>query len=172
MNLALPYVLGIDPGRQGALTILEIARPRSIVYMDDLPLTDDKKDIDAQSFAMMLDLYGKQIRFCVIEKVSAMTYVDASGQKRGQGAAASFNFGKGFGLVLGCLHSAQIPIFEVAPSVWKILLNLSSAKHDSIAKAHELYPACREKIKLKKHDGRAESLLLAHFGAEKFGAMK
>lgn len=170
MNPLLPYVLGIDPGLKGGFAILSIARPREIVYLDDLPVNEG--GIDASAFASFLDMYGKQIRFCVIEKVSAMTYTDSHGQKRGQGAAASFNFGKGFGLVLGCLHSAQIPLFEIAPSVWKILLNLSSAKHDSIVKAHELYPSCREKIKLKKHDGRAESLLLAHFGAEKFGAMK
>lgn len=128
--------------------------------------------MNAHAIAALLDMYNSQIRFCVIEKVSAMTYTDASGNVRGQGAAASFNFGKGFGVLLGCLHSAQIPLIEVAPSVWKILLGLSSAKSDSIQRAHELYPASREKITLKKHDGRAESLLLAHFGAERFGGMK
>lgn len=170
MNPALPLCMGIDPGLKGGVCLLSIARPREIVLLQDLPL--DPQGIDATGFAALLDMYNAQIRFCVIEKVSAMTYTDASGQKRGQGARASFNFGKGFGLVLGCLHSAQIPLFEIAPSVWKILLGLSSAKHDSIQKAHELYPSCREKVKLKKHDGRAESLLLAHFGAERFGGMK
>jgi hypothetical protein len=172
MNPALPLVLGIDPGKQGALCLLEIARPRKIVLLQDLPLSADGKDIDANAFSMFLELYSERIRFCVIEKVSAMTYTDASGQKRGQGAAASFNFGKGFGLVLGCLHSARVPLIEVVPSVWKILLGLSSAKHDSILKAHELYPSSRDWVKLKKHDGRAESLLLAHFGAERFGGTK
>lgn len=140
--------------------------------LQDLPLTAGNKDIDATAFAALLDMYNSQIRFCVIEKVSAMTYTDASGQKRGQGAAASFNFGKGFGLVLGCLHSSRIPLIEVAPSVWKILLGLSSAKSDSIQRAHELYPTSRSRITLKKHDGRAEALLLAHFGAERFGGVK
>lgn len=173
LNPLRPYVLGLDPGLRGGVSILSIARPRELIVLQDLPLTSDCRDIDAPAFAALLDIYNSAIRFCVIEKVSAMTYTNKkTGEKRGQGAAASFAFGKGFGLVLGCLHSAQIPVFEVAPSVWKILLGLSSNKSASISLAHNLYPASRSQIKLKKHDGRAESLLLAHFGAGQFAQEK
>lgn len=161
-------VLGIDPGRNGGICVLSITRPREIIALENIPILEDGQ-MDAKSLATFLDLHRMALKFCVIEKVSAMVYTDKSGQVRGQGAAASFNFGKGFGVLLGCLHSASIPVIEVAPSVWKILLNLSSAKSDSINRAHELYPASRARIKLKKHDGIAEALLLAHFGAERFG---
>jgi crossover junction endodeoxyribonuclease RuvC len=164
--ISKPYVLGIDPGRKGGAAILSIAKPRAIIAIQDLPCNED--GIDAKTFSFFLDTHKDQIRFCVIEKVHAMTYTDSSGQKRGQGAAASFDFGKGFGLILGCLHAMGVPTFEVVPSVWKILLGLGSAKSDSIALAKRLYPMVADKLTLKKHDGRAEALLLAHFGCERF----
>lgn len=157
-----PYILGIDPGLTGGLALIHAPPiPRQLLTIIDLP--PDPKDL-----ATTLDMYAQSIRFAVVEKVGAMVYTNKFGEKRGQGAKSSFAFGKGYGLLLGTMTALSIPFFEINPSVWKILLGLSSNKAKSIQKAKELYPESASFLTLKKHDGRAEALLLAHFGRERF----
>lgn len=167
-----PYILGIDPGKQGAFAIIDYTnKPIDCVCLVDLPFSEcssinTKSELNSHDFSTLLDVYKDKIAFAVVEKVAAMTYTDSRGQKRGQGAAASFAFGKSYGMLLGVLHTFQIPVVDVQPSVWKILLGLNSQKKNSIDLAKTLYPQknVTEKLTRKKDDGRAEALLLAHFG--------
>lgn len=170
-------VMGIDPGVKGAVGIIDLNPPgpgfSSAVF--DLPVKSSKAgesgalEIDAAALSSLLDIYKDQTRICVIEKVSAMVYTDKFGQRRGQGAAASFAFGKGYGVITGTLTALGIPYVEVVPAVWKIGMGLGSDKATSLQRAREMFPDSLEKLKLKSHDGRAEALLLAKFGVRSFG---
>ncbi len=164
------FVLGIDPGRQGALAGIWLY-DKSVVGLTDLPL-DDNGGLHAQTFCTIIEGYKPNIKFCILEKVSAMVYRNAKGEIRGQGATASFTFGRDFGIIIGVLAAFEIPVIFVNPSVWKAQLNLSSNKAESIALAKKLYPESAQCLTLKKHDGRAEAILLAHFGLMKFGGGK
>jgi hypothetical protein len=48
--------------------------------------------------------------FAVIEKVGAMP---------GNGVSSMFKFGRGTGVLIGCLIAAGIPFAEVTPQVWQ-----------------------------------------------------
>lgn len=153
-------IAGIDPGKQGAIAFYEpiTGEVQSIVDMPD-------------SLSALAMLFQERLHcglLVVIEDVSAMTYVDASGKTRGQGAAASFNFGKGVGEIHGILAALGIPMKSVKPAVWKALMRLSSDKNESRKLASEKFPKWKDKFARKKDDGRAEAVLLAIFGAERF----
>jgi crossover junction endodeoxyribonuclease RuvC len=163
-------VLGVDPGLSGALAFVEVGERCKLISVQDMPLfpSPAKREIDVTALASSIDAYSKQTRFAVIEDVHAMTYIDARGERRGQGAAASFAFGKAAGIAHGIIASCMIPSFFVKPSVWKVLMGLSSNKNLSREKASKLFPGSEHHWKRAKDDGRAEAALLAYFGAQKF----
>lgn len=147
-------VIGIDPGLSGAVAALDSASG-DIVALADLPVMRDKSlawidGCEMQSIVMAARA-GRNAH-AIIERVSAMPR---------QGVASSFQFGVGFGSVLGTMQALHIGIELVTPSTWKRALNLSSDKHASLHKARLLFPAAD--LRLAKHDGRAEALLLAHW---------
>lgn len=155
-------ILGIDPGKKGALAWID-AETRQVVSIHDMPPTPREIRESLTAFA-----HHKITRFAVVEDVSSMTYTDASGKKRGQGAKASFTFGFDAGVTIGMLEALSIPVFFVKPATWKILYGLSSNKADSLALARKRFPKNAEFFSRAKDDGRAEAALLALFGAERF----
>jgi crossover junction endodeoxyribonuclease RuvC len=159
-------VLGVDPGLTGALALIE-KRSKAPVKVWDMPITPER-DLDAEALAAELDAWSINLSFAVVEEVSAMKYTDKQGQIRGQGAAASFAFGRYAGIIHGILAAYTVPIYLVRPSVWKLSMGLSRDKADSLTMARARFPSWAAEFRLKKHDGRAEAALLALFGAEKF----
>jgi crossover junction endodeoxyribonuclease RuvC len=163
-------VLGVDPGLTGALALIE-KRSKAPVKVWDMPITPER-DLDAEALAAELDAWSINLSFAVVEEVSAMKYtaLDERGRKfvRGQGAAASFAFGRYAGIIRGILAAYTVPVYLVRPSVWKLSMGLSRDKADSLTMARSRFPSWSAEFRLKKHDGRAEAALLALFGAEKF----
>ena len=74
------------------------------------------------------------------------------------------NYGVGYGIWIGILAALNIPYTEVHPVTWKskIMAGMGKEKDASIARAKQLYPTAD--LSLKKHHGRADALLIAHFG--------
>ncbi len=146
-------VIGIDPGLSGALAVLD--GDGTIITLADLPVIRDRSLawIDGGELqSIVLDaIRGRQAR-AVVERVSAMP---------GQGVASSFQFGVGFGSILGVLQAMHLPIELVTAARWKRSLGLSGDKNASLHKARLLFPTAD--LRLAKHDGRAEALLLAHW---------
>src|SRR5665213_1172838 len=134
--------LGIDPGLQGALALLDAEGLCELVA--DLPIIRDRSLawVDgARLQSTLLDaLRGRQCR-AVVERVSAMPR---------QGVASSFGFGVGFGAVLGVLQTLHLPLELVTPAAWKRALGLSSDKRASLDKARLLFPSAD--LRLAKHD--------------------
>ncbi|MGL4498487.1 MAG: hypothetical protein ACRCU2_05435 [Planktothrix sp.] len=90
----------------------------------------------------------------IIENVHAMP---------GQGVTSMFSFGMGYGIWLGIIAALSIPVEFVTPQTWKKHYSLGSDKESSRVTALQLFPSQSENLKLKKHHGRAEALLLAEF---------
>ena len=149
-----PVVLGIDPGLSGAIAALD--QNGEPVIVADLPVIADRslKWIDGAALqSTILDaLQGRQCH-AFVERVSAMPK---------QGVSSSFQFGVGFGSILSLLQAMHISIELVTPVVWKKSYGLSKDKNASLHKARLLYPTAE--LHLAKHDGRAESLLIARYG--------
>jgi crossover junction endodeoxyribonuclease RuvC len=147
-------VLGIDPGLTGALALLD--GDGQMDLLADLPVIRDRSLawIDGGELQSLLlqAISGRPCR-AIVERVSAMPR---------QGVASSFAFGVGFGSILSVLQTLRLPLELVTPAAWKRALGLSSEKRASLDKARLLFPAAD--LRLVKHDGRAEALLIAHWG--------
>ncbi len=93
-------------------------------------------------------------KFAVIELAHAMPQ---------QGGVSMFSFGEGYGLWKGLLSGLSIPYDVVSPAKWKrdMLEGRGKGKGASRIHAQELFPELESELRLVKHDGRAEALLIA-----------
>ncbi len=139
--------VGIDPGRTGAVAkILE----------DSIDFTD-AEGVNLKFLGEYLKLFCDV--FVCIERAQAMP---------GQGTVSMFHYGQNYGEYLGMLKAMGIPYQEVRPQTWKKEFGLIHAdKSRSIQVACQLFPQCAHELKLKKHHGRAEALLLSEFARRK-----
>jgi len=79
-----------------------------------------------------------------------------------QGTRSMLTLGFGYGLWVGILATLQLLYTTVRPAVWKKAFSLGTDKEASRLRAMQLFPGAE--LRLKKHHGRAEALLLAHYG--------
>lgn len=150
---------GIDPGKTGALAIL--LPDDSVEFLDVPRIKVRGKDVPAWStwqdtWAYIMEAPG--VTHVIIEDVAS---------RPGQGVSSMFKFGR----TLGFAHAIALsikptPSIEfVTPSVWKGKLGLlNSSKGASREKAVSLFPGVANRLSRVKDDGRAEALLLAHYG--------
>lgn len=138
-------VLGIDPGRCGALAVLDCETLQ--VSTHDLPAS-----VPALH-ELISDL--PNIRLCCLEQIHA------GPQMARRTIGVMF---EGFGVLKGALSWRSIPVQTVRPSVWKGALNVPADKAAARRRASEFFPDCADQWKLAKHDGRAEAALLAWYG--------
>jgi hypothetical protein len=149
----MSLTIGIDPGLSGALAIL--SSDGSLEFLTDLPVIRDRTLawIDGSELqSVILGALNGRAAVAMVERVSSMP---------GQGIASSFQFGVGYGSILGVLQALRIRIEFVTAAVWKRSYGLSRDKHASLHKARLMFPSAE--LHLAKHDGRAEALLLAHY---------
>lgn len=138
--------IGIDPGQKGAMAFIG-AEGITVVPFDESRYLAHLKIIAHPPCAAK----------AVVEHVNAMP---------GQGVTSMFNFGKGFGWLLGVLDAYGIPYELVRPQKWKKEYSVTGDKNSSIAVCKRLFPEvsllptprCK-----KDSDGMAEALLMAEY---------
>jgi hypothetical protein len=154
------YVMGVDPGFTGALALAEIETKRCLAF--DMPVMKNSRGqtvIDLAALTLLVESYAGQTAVAIVEEVGA---------RPGDGRSSLFKFGYGAGILAGVLAAYSVPAFPVRPEVWKCLMGVSADKASSIRKASSLYPLDAYKFLSRKKDhGRAEAILLAHFGVER-----
>ena len=150
-------IAGIDPGKTGALAI---TYPDGAVQVWDVPRVKLKgKDVPAWhdwqgSWSAAFDFAG--VDLVVIEDVSA---------RPGQGVTSMFTFGRSLGFAHALVVASGAAVQFVTPAVWKGKLGLlNSSKGASREKATALYPRSAGLLGRVKDDGRAEAILIAHYG--------
>ena len=173
--------IGIDPGIGGAVAFLDTVT--GAVKFCDMPTITvqsakrDHREIDAAEIVNMLmrEIGRNGQVHAILEKVSAApigmkqrggTVCPACGRVPSPGATSTFNFGMGFGIWKGVLAGLQIPFTLVHPATWKskIMRDMGKGKGASIIRAKELYPQASASLSRVKDHGRADALLLAHYG--------
>jgi crossover junction endodeoxyribonuclease RuvC len=146
-------VAGIDPGKTGAMVILNDFVPLTVCR---LPLAgkDPAWSQWAREWGTAIDLAG--IDAAVIEDVSA---------RPGQGVTSMFKFGETLGfahaIVLSC---ASVPIHWPTPRTWKAKMGLTSDKTDAREECRRLMPTLTKDVARVKDDGVAEAALIAYYG--------
>lgn len=140
--------LGIDPGKSGAL---------AMIYGGEITVIP----FDESAYKAQLEAISGLKAVCCLEHVSAMP---------GQGVTSMFNFGKGFGWLLGMLDAYNVSYELVRPQKWKKEFSITADKNSSITVCKRLFPdasllpteRCR-----KDSDGMAEALLMAEYARRK-----
>ena len=142
-------ILGIDCGFSGAWGIINWHG--EYVACGDM-LNDSKQLLTNDIFREISQARGgSDLEMCV-EAVHAMPR---------QGLSSTFKFGVAYGMALAITQRINAPVHLVTPQKWKKDLGLSSDKNESLAMARTLFP--NAPLARKKDNGRAESLLLAHW---------
>lgn len=154
-SLDMKYI-GIDPGKTGAVAIIDGTK----LSFHDCPLINvgkSKTGLDFHAMATILDnaVCGDSA-VAIIERVAA---------RPGQGVTSMFNFGMNFGAWQGILASIPIPYELVTPQAWKKKMMPGQPKEKDASRgvAKQLFPQCADSLKLKKHNGRADALLMAEY---------
>jgi crossover junction endodeoxyribonuclease RuvC len=154
--------VGIDPGLTGAVAAIF---PTGAVQTWDAPTAWD----------------GKKNRLLISDMRKILKTIVAAGDPRDrpdlairaaiervhsmpeQGISSAFSFGEGFGYWQGLLSGLEIPFDLVTPQAWKkaLLAGAAKEKDASRIRAQQLFPTAD--LRLKKHHGRAEALLIAEY---------
>jgi hypothetical protein len=86
-----------------------------------------------------------------------------------QGASSGFKYGRSVGAIEAAIALCEIPLEIVEPAVWKRAFRLPGKdKEAARQRALDLFPAAHALLARKRDHGRAESLLLAHYGSQKW----
>lgn len=141
----MTMILGIDPGRRGALALLDTETLRVTCY--DMP--GDTCGLHD----LLCDL--PEVRLCALEQLYA-------GPKMGRTTIAAMF--EAYGALKGALVWRSIQTFTTRPSQWKPALNIPADKAAARRRASEFFPDDAHQWKLVKHDGRAEAALIAWYG--------
>lgn len=152
--------VGIDVGLSGAVAILH---EDNRVEFYDTPTVALARKMDYDLPGMLqilervndLDLATKKV-LCGLERVHSMP---------GQGVASMFSFGGGFRAWEMALVCLRLPYQLVSPQRWKKAMMDGEAKEKDASRvvACRLFPGQAGELKLKKHHGRADALLIAEF---------
>lgn len=143
----MTLILGIDPGKSGALAVLDRDTNRVTCY--DMPgTTRELHDLIAGL---------PMIKIAVVEKPFYPPQ---------NGTANAGKKGEDYGVLIGALQWRDIPFREVRPADWKKSLSVPAAKDSARQRAGQFFPDDSEQWPLKKHDGRAEAALIAWYGVK------
>lgn len=146
-------ILGVDVGMNGALSFYD--GEELIIY--DMPTFKRNKTnrLDCHELNRIFEM--NRVDHAYIEQVNAF----------GMGATSAYNFGWSCGVIEAIVSCYLIPFTYVTPQVWKKEMQCPKDKDSSRMRASQLLPQFSHNWDLKKHDGRAESALIALFGYNK-----
>jgi crossover junction endodeoxyribonuclease RuvC len=148
-------VIGIDPGIKGGIVLLEWGTPIELIPIPTIQNLIDGAALAASLASMKPDLVG-------LERAQAMP---------DQGVVSMFNYGVGYGTVLGILQGMRIKHRTVRPQEWQkwafsqLKVKREDPKGSALAVAKALYPGaaiipprCRV-----PHQGIVDALLIAGY---------
>jgi hypothetical protein len=142
-------ILGIDPGITGAISHFINGRLDEII---DMPVFDTR--VDGGQIGEILTFTNADI--AVIEDTQPMPK---------NGSIASFKLGLNTGIIIGAVQAQGVTLNRVRPSTWKRWAGLiGKPKEASRGLVIELYPEIASDVRLVKHHGRAEAILIGRYG--------
>jgi crossover junction endodeoxyribonuclease RuvC len=162
--MSLPLTLGVDPGKTGALALLD--PDGHLVDVIDMP---------AATGAALGALLRHELEAHAPHRI-AVAYVEQVGSRPGQGHMNVWTFAEGYGAILGALGALGVPVHLVTTPTWRrtnritIPASTPKAQKSKVGKtlsrqrAVELWPTEAGRFARVKDDGRAEAALIARHG--------
>lgn len=152
--------IGIDPGNAGAIAVININN----ISLFDMPVlkTQGSGKTPKGNPKIHTVLDEQEIRNILIEARPEHVFIEKSQSMKKQGVTSMFNYGASYGIIRGICVGLQIPYTLIHPATWKraLMKDMDKGKNASIMRAKQLYP----KADIEKKDGRAEALLILHYG--------
>lgn len=144
-------ILGIDNGLGGALSFYN--EKELIIY--DMPVfeVDGRKKLNISEIKRII--LNDRPQACFVEQLTPMPKI---------GGLQSFSMGHSEGVFLGLFSALEIPYTLIRPKKWKKAMQCPADKDGSRMRASQLLPQFAHNWPLKRHDGRAESALIALYG--------
>jgi crossover junction endodeoxyribonuclease RuvC len=176
----MTIIIGVDPGLTGALALLS---HHGLQAVHDIPTMIKgngegavKNQVDPGALSDLLRAWieGK-------DKNEIMVMIESQGpvrlppRKKGGsprilGGASAFSLAYTAGVIEGVVTALRLPRELVTPSVWKKALGLTAKGADKKALARAMaqryYP--EENFRLSKSHNRAEAVLIARYGHQKY----
>ena len=147
------WTLGIDPGKNGAAVLLD-GDSRIVACWDTPTIKAGGKTLyDMSALTAIVHTAKIDGAHVAIERVHAMP---------GQGVTSTFSFGEGYGIWLGMIGYAELPLSYYTPQAWQksMLAGMPKGKGSSRLRAKQLWPTCKLFDRVKD-DGRADAALIA-----------
>lgn len=141
--------MGIDPGLSGAWALIDEAG--RYVSAGDMHNEDGR--------VLTRHVWAEMVQSVSINRVKVALELVHSMPK--QGLSSTFVFGAAYGCALALGNMFDEPAVLVTPNKWKKFYGLNADKNKSSALARDMWPDAP--IELKKHNGRAEALLIANY---------
>ena len=160
----MTHLLGVDPGKQGAIAI--ITNTGHLVDVVDMP--------DVTGAAL-----GAAIRTLLDDwspNEFAAAWIEEVGSRPGQGHMNVWTFAKNYGGLLASFGALGIPVHHVTTAAWRKTNRITTpasvpkdrkkaeGKRLSRQRATELWPEHAGLFRRVKDDGRAEAALIARHG--------
>lgn len=161
-------VLGIDSGVTGGVAIIgQTAKVFDIPVRAVRVGESLRNKLDALALARLIrdNCPADEAAVVFLEQLHARAEQGQSGKRNGmqsQGAMMEF-----FGGITATLQILRMTVHPVYPQAWKRIYNLGTDKNASRAMAARLYPELQPELKRVRDDGRAEALLIAHYGLKR-----
>lgn len=147
-------ILGIDNGLLGCLSFYDGTE----LMCYDMP-TMKVKDRNVLDIQAIIHLIKRDFPAHVyIEKTTPMPKVSG---------LTGYSMGHSEGVFEGILATLGTPYTLVRPAIWKKAMDCPADKNAARQRASQLMPQFTHNWPLKKHDGRAESALIALYGWKK-----
>lgn len=157
-------MIGIDPGRTGAISVVHDAPLRVCVH--DIPTVNVKV---GGKVRVRMDFHRtwELLQGLAFEGPALVLLEDIERGGVRPGQSGGVVFGKIAGALEAFCVALGLPIHLVPPATWKRELRLTSDKDETRLAASRLFPGFAHLWPLVKHDGRAEAALLAWYGITK-----
>ena len=141
-------VAGIDPGKNGAIAILD-SKTGELLELHDMPLNGD----EVNGWAIHEILLNAYVEAVVVEDVKTIMVASKS---------TNMKLGKACGVIHGVVIASGRKMLRLTPQSWKKTMGLlKKEKKHSLGLARELWPHMTDDFKHLTHADRAEAALIA-----------
>lgn len=152
-------ITGIDPGKTGAIAVLDTEKLSLHLY--DMPTHIISKpkakklrsEVDCDSLNEILWLHE-------IDEV----YLEEVWSSPQMGVTSAFSFGDSYAACRGVVAGHRIRLVKVRPQVWMDSISVTSNATMVRNRATALFPPALGAFKRVKDDGRADAALIALYG--------
>jgi crossover junction endodeoxyribonuclease RuvC len=151
-------ILGIDPGKHGAIAFItsKTGQLAAVFDMPTLEIKVGKTMRERVSAHALVEFFNDKLKDQVIE----MVVVEKVGGMSGDGGSVAFTFGYGCGLLEGVIVGRGLPITLITPQAWKKAAGLQKDKSLARQRAMQLWPNKAKDFARVMDDGRAEAALI------------